>query len=168
MKTILKRIWDDGLISFISKAQWDFIRFTNAVAAIAITAILVISMPSPDSETTFWLLAVAAQLSIALTIHARASEIEKKMVEIDAANDERDNHMRNHVELVYQDVRWLVGRELSRKDRSRLLVGHPGYGLGGGPQITDEEFAWATSIGNPDHPDFVGPHPEFDNRDIPS
>lgn len=156
MKTTLKQIWNDGLVSLISKAQWDFIKFTNALALLSIITLLVVSMPEPDAELTTWLLVGALQLAIVLTVHVRADRIEKKMIEIDEENDQRDNNMRTHIELVYQDVRWLVHRE--------LLIHGGGMGYGFPAELAD-----AGNPGDPDHPDFVGPpRPEFNSRDITS
>lgn len=116
MKKLLLKIWDDGLISLITPAMWDFIRFTNAAGLVAIIILFVVSVPGdidPDDFST-WILFAALQLAIALLVSVRTNKIEALMLKIDAENDRRDNATSKHIEVVLQDVQWLVRKELER------------------------------------------------------
>lgn len=127
MKNFLKKIWTDGIADSIPADWWITIRAVNSVAILAILILFVVSMPTPDQEMVPWLLAAALQLVTVLTIHARADEIDRKMVEIDEENDRLAIRNFHHVEVVLQDVQWLVRREMARASEPTGDESHPDF-----------------------------------------
>ena len=112
----------------IQTNPWAIVRVVNIAGLVMLAAVIVVSLPGvlPDQQPDplgrtimagllVWLL---SQIMIVYSIDHRCRRIERLMVEIDAENDRRDNLNFHHVEVVKQDVAWLVKRRLADEARA--------------------------------------------------
>lgn len=106
----------------IAEAVATFITIAAFVSATLVIVAFVYQLAAemiPDAQLFTDVAFFTLALAFALGVSERASKSEailiQKMVEIDEENDRRDDATSTHIELVYQDVCWLVRREQERE-----------------------------------------------------